>query len=104
MTLVSSTYTATSAPASAAFTIRYQKPNSDITTNTDLTVEISRNGGTNWSTMTLTDLRVSGTTVVSSGTVDLSGQPSGTSLVSKITTPGGSPKVARIIAHTLQIE
>lgn len=104
MTLVSTTYTAASAPATAAFTMRYIEPNSDVTTGTDLTVEISRDGGTTWSTVTLTDLRVSGTTVVCSGTVSLTGQPSGTSLRSRIKTPGGSPKEVRIVAHTLQIE
>lgn len=103
MTLISTAYTAASAPTTVAFTMRFNEPDSDVTLNTDLTVEISRDDGTTWSTMTLTELRTSGTTVVVSGTVDVSGQPSGSSLKSRIKTPGGSPKEVEIIAHTLQV-
>lgn len=104
MTLVSTTYTAASAPATAAFTMRFIDPNSNVTINTDLTVEISRDNGTTWSAVTLTNLRTSGTTRVCSGTVTISGQPSGTSIKARIKTPGGSPKEVHVVAHTLQIE
>jgi hypothetical protein len=103
MTLVSAAYAAASAPADVAFTMRFVEPDSDVTLNTDLIVEISRDGGTTWSAMTLTELRTAGTTVVASGTVDVSAQPSGSSLKSRITTPGGTPKAVEIVAHTLQI-
>jgi hypothetical protein len=103
MSVVSTAYAAPAVPASAAFTMRFVKPDNDVTLNTDLIVEISRDGGTTWSTVTLTELRTAGTTVVASGTVAVSGQPSGSSLRSRITTPGGTPKVVEIIAHTLQV-
>jgi hypothetical protein len=103
LSLVSTAYAAPVVPTEVAFTLRFVEPDSDVTLNTDLIVEISRDGGTTWSAMTLTELRTVGTTVVASGTVDVSAQPSGSSLKSRITTPGGTPKSVEIVAHTLQL-
>jgi hypothetical protein len=103
MSVVSTAYAAPAVPASAACTMRFVKPDNNVALNTDLIVEISRDGGTTWSTVTLTELRTAGTTVVASGTIAVSGQPSGSSLRSRITTPGGTPKAVEIIAHTLQV-
>jgi len=51
------------------------------TLNTDLTLEVSRNNGSNWSTVTLVDLgTVTGNQKLVGAVVTVSGQPSGTTI------------------------
>jgi len=88
MTLVSNAFTADSAPASAI--IGVQTVESDtITINTDLTAEVSRDGGTNFTSCTLVlqnTLGATGTKYYESASTDISSQPSGTSVKYRIKT------------------
>lgn len=80
MVLQNNAYTADAAPATGRLVIDHEAIDS-VTLNTDLTAEISRDGGTTWTTATLaqeTDLG-SGRQILA-GSADLSGQPSGTSM------------------------
>ncbi|WP_421782602.1 hypothetical protein [Kiloniella litopenaei] len=79
MTLLSEAVTATAAPAEIRTLLR-QKDVDSVTLNTDLTLEVSRDGGTTWTAATLSENTTIGDTRVLLGDVDVSGQPSGTSL------------------------
>ena len=74
----------------------FQENVDSITLNTDLIASVSRDGGSNFSTVTLTD---EGYTVGSSGqrilsgTVDISGQPSGTSMRWKLALANNASKI-----------
>ncbi len=81
MTLVSNAFTADSAPATGRIHVQV-KENEAITVNTDLTAEISRDGGTTWTTATLAlkETLADGTKAYEDDDLDISGQPSGTSM------------------------
>lgn len=89
MTLQSQSFTADTAPAEAhllVFAADFTSP----TYNTDLKAYVSRDGGTTWTQVPLT-AQVAGLPGQKfvQGTVDISGQPSGTSMKYKITTHNG---------------
>ncbi|MRR49371.1 MAG: discoidin domain-containing protein [Rhodocyclaceae bacterium] len=70
---------------------------------TDLTVELSRDGGTTYTTATLTNLAsYDGTYSVIKARADVSGQPSGTSLLCRIKTL--NTKAQRVAAPALYAE
>lgn len=100
MTLVSPTNSdvALSAPDTMSFFCHYIQPNEDVTLDTDFRMEVSRNGGTNYSFVSDYSELTNGIYTVANGTVDLSGQPSGTDLKSRLTTPGGTPKEVKVIS------
>jgi len=86
MTLISNSVTAESQPDDARVVI-FEEDVDSITINTDLTVEISRDGGSNYSTVTLSDEGdyASGQRILV-GNVDISGQPAGTSIEYRLKT------------------
>jgi len=87
MTLVSNAFTAGSAPDTGRIHVQVKEIDS-ITVNTDLTAEISRDGGTTWTTATLTqkETLADGTVAYEDSSVDISAQPSGTSMKWRVTT------------------
>lgn len=83
LTVTSTAFTAASAPTTMKGLIRVKEVNA-ATAGTDYTLEFSRDGGTTWTTATLTELFTSPSpdasiVVVSSNVVTVSGQPAGTS-------------------------
>lgn len=87
MTLVSNAFTADSAPDTGRVHVQVVE-NESITINTDLTAEISRDGGTNWTavTLALVETLADGTKAYEDAAVDISGQPSATSMKYRIKT------------------
>jgi len=88
LTLVSNAFTAGSAPNLSRIVV-FADDLESITINTDLVASVSRNGGSNFSTVTLADegyVTGSSGQRVYAGLVDISGQPSGTSMRWKLTT------------------
>jgi hypothetical protein len=82
MTVCSTTFAAASQPAAIRAVLRAKFIDA-VTLNTDLTVEVSRDGGTTWSAGTLTDkFAVPGTShhVLDTGDIPVASQPSGTSV------------------------
>jgi hypothetical protein len=88
MTLINTAYTASSAPNEAYVTVQAD-PVDSITINTDLTAEVSRDNGTTYSTVTLSAGGTNAGFISYTGTVDISGQPSGTSMLLRIKTLNG---------------
>lgn len=86
MTLISKSFTAVNQPDSARIVL-FEEDIDSITENTDLIASISRDGGVTYSTITLEDNGdyELGKRVLA-GTVDISGQPAGTSMIYKIET------------------
>ena len=85
MTLINSGLTAASAPSTGFITVQAD-PVDSITVNTDLTAEISRDGGTTWTAVTLTAGSENSNFINYEGNVDISGQPSGTSMKYRVKT------------------
>ena len=85
MTLVSNALTADSAPSNGFITVQAD-PVDSITINTDLKAEISRDGGSNWTTVTLVAGATNSNFINYEGSADISGQPSGTSMKYRVTT------------------
>ena len=88
MTLVSNAFTADSAPSNTVIGVQVVE-NESITINTDLTAEVSRDGGTTYTACTLalkTSLAASGTKYYESASTDISSQPSGTSIKYRVKT------------------
>ena len=88
MTLVSNAFTASSAPSNAVIGIPTVE-NETATINTDITAEVSRDGGTTFTACTLalkTSLGATGTKYYESASTDISGQPSGTSMKYRVKT------------------
>jgi len=86
MTLISNNQIPTDVPTEARIVIFEEDVNS-ITLNTDLKAYISRDDGANYSQVTLEDVgNYISTARVLHGTVDISGQPSDTDVVYKLTT------------------
>ena len=82
VTLVSNSFTATSAPSNAIIGVQAVE-NVSSTINTDLTAEVSRDGGTTFTSCTLalkTNFQATNTKYYESASTDISGQPSGTSM------------------------
>lgn len=80
MTLVSNVFTAGAVPT-VARVAAFIDPQVSMTINTDFTSEVSRDGGTTWSAVTLALVsNPVGTVEQYEGTVSVSGQPSGTSM------------------------
>ena len=93
--IVSNAFTAGSAPQTSRIVV-FQENIGSVTLNTDIIASISRDGGTTFTTATLTD---SGYVTGSSGqrilvgTADVSGQPSGTSMRWKLAMANNQSKV-----------
>jgi len=86
MTLISNSFTAEAQPDTARIVL-FEEDVDSIIENTDLKAYISRDGGTTYSQVTLADEGdyQSGKRILT-GTVDISGQPAGTSMEYKIET------------------
>lgn len=86
MTLVSNAFTADIAPSVARVAVQVIEK-SATTINTDLTMEASRDGGTTWATASLALTATTGTVkLYQDNAVDVSGQPSGTSMKWRVKT------------------
>ena len=86
ITMLSNGFTAQSAPSTVRAVV-FEEDVDAVTINTDLKIYASRDGGSNWSQITLADEGDYDTgKQIWSGEVDVSGQPSGTSVKYKITT------------------
>lgn len=87
ITLVSNSTTAESTPTDARAVVLHE-PVDSTTLNTDLTLEFSRDGGTTWTSATLTDEGSynASVNILTTGDLDLTGQPSGTSMKYRFTT------------------
>lgn len=87
MTLQSNAFTADSAPSSARLLFQI-KPIDSITINTDVIGAVSRDGGTTFTNATLVEVMTyaDGTKLYEDESLDISGQPSGTSMKWKLTT------------------
>ena len=81
MTLISNAFTADEAPGTGRIYI-HVKENESITINTDITAEISRDGGSTWTsaTLSLVQTLADGTKAYENPSVNISSQPSGTSM------------------------
>ena len=81
MTLISNAFTADAAPGTGRIYI-HVKENESITINTDITAEISRDGGSTWTsaTLSLVQTLADGTKAYENPSVNISSQPSGTSM------------------------
>jgi hypothetical protein len=80
MTLISVNYTATSTPANARVALQLADSLS-LTPGTDFTMEVSRDGGTTWTAVTMSLTMPSfGGVKMYEGQASISGQPSGTSM------------------------
>lgn len=86
MTVASVALTAAMAPSSAKLVAQAKEIDS-VTLNTDLICSVSRDGGTTWSAFAMTNkFTANAVGIYESATLDISGQPSGTSVKWKITT------------------
>jgi hypothetical protein len=94
-TIVSNAFTASSAPSTSRIVV-FQENIDSITLNTDIVASVSRDGGSNFSTVTLADegyvTGASGQRILA-GVVDISGQPSGTSLRWKLALANNQSKI-----------
>jgi hypothetical protein len=87
MTLVSNAYTAQAAPTTTRIILDEYTSTGSATVNTDIKAYASRDGGTTYTQITLADQGTIETNHrLLSGSVDVSGQPSGTSIKYKIET------------------
>ena len=93
MVLISSSNTAEAAPDDARIVI-FEEDVDAVTVNTHLKAYVSRDGGTTYTQVTLSDEGDYETDKrILSGTVDISGQPSGTTMKYKIETFGKNLKI-----------
>ena len=101
--MVSNATTADSAPTTGDIVMTYTNGAGTATVNTDLKAYISRDNGTTWTQATLTsDGTTGGHSILTAHNVDISSQPSGTSMRYKITTHNqSSSKETRIQAVSL---
>ena len=87
-TLLSRSFTATTTPDKARLAIQAAS-SASFTLNTDLMAAVSRDGGTTWATSTLVMMGTAledGTTLYGDSNIDVSTQPSGTSMKYRILT------------------
>jgi hypothetical protein len=95
MALTSVASTATAASDVATILMRVQ---SGGTINTDLAAYASRDGGTTWTQGTLAKIAEEGDHDYFEATVDLSGQPSGTSMKWKVETTDDAVSTVEAVA------
>ncbi len=88
MTLQSNATTAEAQPDDA-FIVLWQEDVDSVTPNTDIKAWASRDGGTTWTQITLAEDANLSTGRILTGSADISGQPSGTSMKWKATTHNG---------------
>ena len=87
MVLVSNSTTAEAVPTKGDVVLTYTNNAGTATLNTDLIASVSRDNGTTYTAVTLTGQGTTGgETIASASGVDISGQPSGTSMVWKVAT------------------
>ena len=103
MTLISNASTADSAPTTGDIVMTYTNGAGTATINTDLKAYISRDNGSTWTQATLTsEGTTGGHSILTAHNVDISSQPSGTSMKYKIETLNQSAsKETRIQAVSL---
>jgi len=85
MIIQSDSFTALTVPTESFITILHE-PIDTVTLNSDFTAEVSRDGGTNFTAVTLTKEVDLASGDIVSGLVDLTSQPSGTSLQYRLKT------------------
>ena len=94
-TIVSNAFTAGSAPTSSRIVV-FQEDVASTTLNTDVIASVSRDGGSNFTTITLADsgyvTGASGQRILT-GTANISGQPSGTSMRWKLALANNASKI-----------
>jgi hypothetical protein len=94
-TIVSNAFTASSAPSTSRIVV-FQENVDSVTLNTDLIASVSRDGGSNFSTVTLADegyVTGSSGQRILAGVVTISGQPSGTSMRWKLALANNTSKI-----------
>jgi hypothetical protein len=103
MTLASDAYTAQAAPTTARIILDEYTSTGSSTLNTDIKAYASRDNGTTYTQITLADQGTIETTHrLLSGSVDISGQPSGTSVKYKIETLNqSSSKTTRVYGTSM---
>lgn len=98
MTLISNAATAQAAPTDARIVVLHD-PVDSVTPNTDVKAYASRDGGTSWTQITLTNEGAWDANYnILAGTADISGQPSGTSMKWKITTHNNKEQRVKAVA------
>jgi len=87
MSILSNVFTATTQPTKARVVLLHQ-PVDSVTLNTDLVISVSRDGGTTFTNAVASSEGVysTGINIISTASIDISGQPAGTSMVYKLTT------------------
>ena len=87
MSILSNVFTATTQPTKARVVLLHQ-PVDSVTLNTDLVIAVSRDGGTTFTDAVASSEGVysTGINIISTASIDISGQPAGTSMVYKLTT------------------
>ena len=99
MTLISNAQTAQAVPTKDYVVMTYTNGAGTNTINTDIVASVSRDGGTTYTTATLASQGTTGGhTITTANDIDISGQPSGSSMVWKVVTANQSQgsKEARI--------
>jgi hypothetical protein len=87
VTVVSTAYAAATAPANLSLVAEYQDMSAAAVVGTDITFEASRNGGTTWTQVAMTDFGPSPTGGrVLKGTTSVAAQPGGTAMKWRLTT------------------
>ena len=92
-TIVSNAFTASSAPSTSRIVVFQEN---SVTLNTDIIASVSRNGGSNFTNITLTDegyVTGSSGQRILSGIATISGQPSGTSMRWKLALANNQSKI-----------
>jgi hypothetical protein len=97
MVLISDTFTALSAPTTGLITIWHQAVDS-VTLNTDLVAAVSRDAGSTWTNITLASVATLATGQVLTGSADISAQPSGTSMIYRLTVANNKYQYIRATA------
>jgi hypothetical protein len=106
MALISNATTAEAEPTKADLVMTYTNGVGTATIGSDLTAEVSRDGGTTWTSFGLSPSSdqgdTGGHTILTAHDLDISGQPSGTSMQYRIKTLNQSAsKETRIHAVSL---
>ena len=94
-TIVSNAFTAGSAPSTSRIVV-FQENIDSVTLNTDIVASVSRDGGSNFTNITLSDEGyISGSSGqrILSGVVSVAGQPSGTSMRWKLALANNASKI-----------
>ena len=97
MVLISDTFTALSAPTTGLITIWHQAVDS-VTLNIDLVAAVSRDAGSTWTNITLASVATLATGQVLTGSADISAQPSGTSMIYRLTVANNKYQYIRATA------